>query len=89
MVQKIIPSWQFKNNAPNSDLAADATTNHSIEHSMWNAPFCLMGVPSLGNHPGKKYPHALLRILGSVRYDTSEWIFMIISDAWKRTLALG
>jgi hypothetical protein len=67
VVQKIIPSWQFKNNACNSALAADATTNHSIEHSVWNAPFHLMGFPSLGNHLRKKCPHALLRDLGSGR----------------------
>jgi hypothetical protein len=89
VVQKIIPSWQFKNNAPNSALAVDATMNHIIEHSMWNALFNLISCLSLGNHPRKKCPHALLRDLGFVRYDTSEWIFMIILDARKRTLALG
>jgi hypothetical protein len=89
VIEKIIPSWQFKNNAPNSASAADTTTNRSIEHSMWNAPFNLMGFPSLGNHPRKKCPHALLQGLGSARFNVLEWIFMIKSDAQKRTLALG
>jgi hypothetical protein len=31
---KIIPSWQFRNNAPNSASAADATTNRSIAHNV-------------------------------------------------------
>ncbi len=34
MSQKIIPSSQFKNNAPNSASAADATTKRRIEHSV-------------------------------------------------------
>jgi hypothetical protein len=29
--RKIIPSWQFKNNAPNSASAAEATTNDGAQ----------------------------------------------------------
>jgi hypothetical protein len=31
---KIIPSWQFINNAPRSALAADTTTHHKLEHNI-------------------------------------------------------
>ena len=89
VVQKIIPSWQLRNNAPNSASAADATTNRSIAHNVWNAPFSLMGLPSVGNAPMKKCPHALLRAFGSLRYDASEWMFNTISDARNLTTASG
>ena len=60
---KIIPSWQLRKNAPNFASAADATTNRKIEHSVWKAPFLLsvMGFPSTGQDPRKKWLHALLR----------------------------
>jgi hypothetical protein len=51
--QKIIPSWQIRKRALSLASAADAATNCSIEHSMWNAPFNFMGLLSLGIHPIK------------------------------------
>ena len=70
---KIILSWQLRNSAPSSASAADATTNLNIEHSIWKAPFNLMGSPSFGSVPMKKWPDALLCAFGSLRYDTSKW----------------
>jgi len=67
--------------------AADGTTNRKIAHNLKNAPFNLMGFVGSGFHPMKKCPHALLWALASDKYDASEWIFNIMSDAWKRTLA--
>ncbi len=89
VVQKNIPSWKFRNNAPNSASATDATTNRSIAHNVWNAPFSLMGLPSICNAPMKKFPHALLQAFGSLRYDASKWMFNTISDAWNLTTASG
>ncbi len=37
--QNIVASLQFKNNAPSSASAADATTNPNIAHKVKNAPF--------------------------------------------------
>jgi hypothetical protein len=48
-----------------------------------------MGVPSIGNVPMKKCPHALLRAFGSLKYDASEWIFNTMSDARNLTTASG
>ncbi len=87
--KKIIPSWQLRNRAPSSAYAADATTNRNIEHSVWKAPFNLMGSPSFGNDPKKKWPHALLRALGLLKYDASEWMLSTMSDAQNRTTAFG
>ncbi len=89
VVLKIIPSWQFRNSAPSSASAADATTNCNIEYSVWKAPFNLMGSPFLGNEPMKKWPHALLRALGLLKYDASEWMFITMSDARNLTTAFG
>ncbi len=86
---KIIPSWQFRNNAPNSASAADATTNHSIAHNVWNAPLSFMGFPSIGTSPMKKCPHTLLRALGLLKYKASEWMFMTMPNARNRTFAFG
>ncbi len=51
---KIIPSWQFRNNAPSLASAANATTNRKIKHSVWKSPLSLMGFPSIGKDPMKK-----------------------------------
>jgi hypothetical protein len=61
VMQKIIPSLQFKKRAPSSASAADATTKRRIAHNVKNAPFRRMGSPSLGDHPMKKWPQARLR----------------------------
>jgi len=78
---------QLRNNAPSSASAADATTNRIIAHNEKNSPFNLMGFVGSAFHPMKKCPHALLWALASDKYDVSEWIFNIMSDAWKRTVA--
>ena len=89
VVLNIIPSWQFINNALSSASAADATTHLKIEHNVWNAPFSLIGLQSLGTDPMKKWPHARLRAFGSLKYDASEWMFNTISDARNLTTASG
>ena len=81
---KIIPSWQLRNNAPNSASAADATTKRKIKHSVWKAPLSVISFPSIGKDPMKKWPHALLRAFGSLRYDASEWMLNTMSDARNR-----
>jgi hypothetical protein len=83
----IVACLQFKNNAPSSASAADATTNHDIAHKVKNAPFNLIGCVGLGVHPMKKCLHAQLCAFASDKYDASEIMFNIISDAWNRTVA--
>jgi hypothetical protein len=46
--RKIMPSLQFKKRAPSSASAAEATTKRRMAHNVKNAPFNLMGSPSLG-----------------------------------------
>ena len=52
-------------------------------------PLILIGFPTIGKDPMKKWPHALLHACGLLKYDTSEWMFITISDAQNRTIALG
>jgi hypothetical protein len=52
-------------------------------------PLILIGFPTIGKDPMKKWPHALLHACGLLKYDTSEWMFNTISDAQNRTIALG
>jgi hypothetical protein len=85
--RKIVACLQLRNNAPSSASAADATTNRKIAHKVKNALFNLMGFVGSAFHPMKKCPHALLWALASDKYDASECIFYIMSDAWKRTVA--
>ena len=89
VVQNIMPSWQLRNSSPSSASAADATKNFIICVLTWKAPLRVIGCPSLGIDPMKKYPHVQLRAFGLDRYDTSEWMFMIMSDLWKRIFASG
>ncbi len=77
----MIPSLQFKKRAPSSASVADATTNQRMAHNIKNAPFNLMGLPSLGDQPMKKWPHDLLQASGSDKYNASECTFIIMSDA--------
>jgi hypothetical protein len=51
---KTIPSGQSRNRAPSLALAADATMNHKIKHSVRKAPYNLIGLPSCGKEPMKK-----------------------------------
>ncbi len=87
--QKIMPSLQFRKRAASSALAAEATTNQRSVHKVKNAPFKRMGSFVLGDHPIKKCPHALLRASVSERYEATECMFIIMSEAWKRTVASG
>jgi hypothetical protein len=87
--RNIIPSLQFRNRAPSSASAAEATTNCRMVHNVKNAPFNLIGSPSFGDHPMKKWPHARLCAFVSERYDASEWTFKIMSDTWNRMVAFG
>ena len=87
--QNILPSLQFRNRAPSSALAAKATTNRRMVHNVKNAPFNLIGSPSFGDHPMKKWPHAGLCAFVSKRYDASKWTFKIMSDARNQMVASG
>ena len=87
--QKIMPFLQFKKRAPSSASAADATTNQRMAHKVKKTPFNLMGSPSLGVQPMKKWPHALLRASDSDKYDALECTFIIMYDAWNRIAASG
>jgi hypothetical protein len=58
--QTLIPSLQFRKRAASSALVAKATTKRRMVHNVKNAPFNLIGSPSLGDHPMKKWPHAQL-----------------------------
>ncbi len=77
----MMPSLQFKKRAPSSASAADATTNQRMAYNVKNALFNLMGLPSLGDQPMKKWPHALLRASDSDKYDALKCTFIIVSDA--------
>jgi hypothetical protein len=87
--QKIIPSLQMRDRAPSSASATDATTKRSMVHSVKNCPFNLMGSPSFGSLPKKKWPHARLWAFVSERYDASECMFNTMSGAWNCTVASG
>jgi hypothetical protein len=87
--QKITSSLQLRNRAPSSASAADDTTKQSMLHSVKNDPFNLMGSPSFGSHPKKKWPHARLWAFFSDRYDASECMFNTMLDARNRTVAFG
>jgi len=78
VMQKIIPSLQFKKRAPSSASAADAMTKQRIAHNVKNAPFRRMGSPSSGNHHMKKRLQARLRASDSDKYDASECTFMTV-----------
>ncbi len=87
--QKMTPSLQLRNRAPSSASATDDTTKRSMVHSVKNGPFNLMGSPSFGSHPKKKWPHARLWAFVSGRYDTSECMFNTMLDARNRMVASG
>ncbi len=74
---------------PSSASAADATTKRRMAHNVKNAPFNMMGLPSVGVQPMKKWPHALMRASDSDKYDASECTFIIMSDAWNQIVASG
>ncbi len=90
VIRNIISSLQFKKRGLSSALAADAMTNLRMAHKVKNAPFNLMGLPSVGVKSSmKKCPQALLRVCVSERYDPSKWTFIIMSDTLNQIFALG
>ena len=70
--QNIVACLQFKNNAPSSASAADATTNRNIAHKGEKTPFNLIGYVGLGFHPMKKCLHARLCAFALDKYYASE-----------------
>jgi hypothetical protein len=56
MSLKMTPSLLFMNRAPNSALAADATTILRMPQSVKMAPLSMIGWLSDGVDPRKKYP---------------------------------
>ena len=54
---------------------------------VWKAPFNTMGLLSLGIDPIKKCPHVRLHAPRAERYNASECMFIIISDASNLTFA--
>jgi hypothetical protein len=79
--QNIIAVWQLWNNTPSSASAAEATTNRMTVVLVWKVSFITMGLLSLGIDPMKKCLHVRLRAPGAERYDASECMFIIISNA--------
>lgn len=77
----ILASLALRNRAPSSASAADDATNFRMVHKMAMAPLSLMGSPSRGMLPRKKYPDALLFESFALRYDASECTLSIMSDA--------
>ena len=78
---KYSPIPHIQKNAPSSASAADAATNLRMVHSVKKAPLRRMGSPSRGVQPRKKCPAARLLPCGSERYEASEWMLSIISEA--------
>ena len=66
--RRTLASCAFRKRAPNSASAANAATSLSMVHVIWMAPFNLMGSPSQGRLPRKKYPPGL----EADRYDALE-----------------
>ena len=54
------PCFTSMKSAPNSDSAADYATHFKIVQRIKIAPFIMMGSPSLGIEPRKKWPDAQL-----------------------------
>ena len=77
----IFDSFAFKNSAPNSAFAADATTNFSIWHRVNITPLRWMGCVSCVVHPRKKCPSYWLRASLDDKYESSEWTCRIMADA--------
>jgi hypothetical protein len=51
------------------------------------SPLSLMGFPSIGKDPMKKWPHALLGAFNLLKYDPYEWMFITMFDIQNRTIA--
>jgi hypothetical protein len=80
-------SFVLMNNAPSSACAADDMTNFMTCATFSTAP--LSGSVSLCFLVKKKWLPALLRALGSLRYDTSLWMTSFVSLAFYVATALS
>ncbi len=81
MSQNIVACLQFRKRAPSLASTAEATTNRNMAHRIKKAPFNLMGLVGSAHQPMKKCPQALLWAFASERYNASEWMLRIMSDA--------
>jgi hypothetical protein len=84
-----MPSLQLRNRAPSLASAAEATTTQRMAHKVKKAPLSLMGLLSFAFQPMKKYPHALLLVSASDKYDASECTFMIMFYVRYQIVASG
>jgi hypothetical protein len=78
---KIVVCLQLRKRAPSSAPAAEATANHNIAHRVKKAPFNLMGLVGSARQPMKKIPQTRLWAFASKRYEASECILRIMSEA--------
>ncbi len=81
MSLKIVACLQLRKRAPSLASAEEATTKGNIAHRVKKAPFNLMGLVGSVRQPMKKCPQAWLWVFASKRYEASEWIFRIMSEA--------
>ena len=78
----ILASLGLRKRAPSSaSAAADAATNRKMVHKIAMALLSLMGCPSLGMLPKKKYLDALLFESFELRYGAFKWTFKIMLEA--------
>ena len=77
----VSPSFTFINSTPNSVYAADDATNFKIVKRVKISPVGVMGSPSLGNEPSKKWPDVLLLVFFVDGWYASECMFNTMSDA--------
>ena len=75
------------NSAASSAAAADAATIFKIVHREWMDPLSLIFVLFLGMELRKKCPPALLLAFDAVKYEASECMLRIMSDALYRIVA--
>jgi hypothetical protein len=78
---KIVTCLQFRKRAPSLASNAEATTKRNIAHRVKKAPFNLMGLVGSVRQPMKKCPQAQLWAFASERYEASEGILRIMSEA--------
>ncbi len=77
----ILHSFTFKKRAASSASAADAATSLRITHRLRIVPMRRMGSLGVRSQPRKKCPAAQLRALVMERYDASECVLRIMSEA--------
>ena len=77
----ILDYFLFKNNAPSYTSAANSAKILSIWHSVNIAPFKWMGCLSCGLYTRKKFLDSQIFAYLSDKYDASDWMIRIMSDA--------